>query len=503
MTEPVSMTAPGPGPAPRRATPVAGFLARADLASLIRALQADGRRVIGPTVADGAVVYDEIDDVADLPIGWHVRQAPGSYRLEQRDDERAFDYVLGPTAWKRYTFPSVVPISVARRTGEDGHGVEFQRATETPPRLAFLGVRACEIAALLVQDRVFLGGPATDEDYRARRAAACIVAVECTTSADTCFCTSMGTGPEVTGEFDLALTELADGFVVRVGSDLGAAIAAGLPLVAADAERVRSAADAVATVRASIGRPVAADGLPARLLAALDSPRWATVAERCLSCANCTLVCPTCFCTSVGQVSDLDGLVSTSERRWDSCFNPGFAQVAGGNFRPRVRDRYRQWLTHKFATWTEQFGTSGCVGCGRCITWCPVGIDVRAELLAIAPPTADPSAAKANGTPQVVPVATPIAVATAAPVATRHAPPVATIAPTVADAVPDTIRQAYLPATVLAVHRETIDTVTLHLGTDDPRLLAGATGPVRHGRRCRPSRRRPSRSRASGPTGST
>jgi NAD(P)H-flavin reductase len=455
-----------------------GFLPRADLGRLLDVLRDDGRRVIGPTVADGAIVYDEISGASDLPIGWGARQAPGTYRLERRDDERAFDYAVGPTAWKRFTFPPVVPISVAKRTGVGGRGVTFDRAkadprTEVRP-LAFFGVRACEIAALLVQDRVFLGGPATDDDYRARRAAALVIAVECTTAADTCFCSSMGTGPEVTDGFDLALTELDDGFVVRTGSPAGEALAARLELAVAAAERVAAATAAVATVRARIGRPVAADGLPARLLGALDSPRWAEVAQRCLACANCTLVCPTCFCTSVGQVSDLDGVESVSERRWDSCFTAGFGQVAGGNFRPRVQDRYRQWLTHKFATWTEQFGTSGCVGCGRCITWCPVGIDVRAELLAIAPPTLAPGAVVT--TPLAVGAAPRPAAVVAWPTAglDRPTPHPTGVAP--AEPAHDLLRQAYLPVRVVETHRETSDTMTLHLETDDPTLLAGLPG---------------------------
>ncbi len=144
----------------------------------------------------------------------------------------------------------------------------------------------------------------------------------------------------------------------------------------------------MAATRESIGDPVATEGLHDRLLDALDSPRWQQVAERCLACANCTLVCPTCFCTSVGQRTELDTATAVAERSWDSCFTAGFAKVAGGSFRSRRQDRYRQWLTHKFATWIDQFGSFGCVGCGRCIAWCPVGIDVREELEAIAPPAA-------------------------------------------------------------------------------------------------------------------
>jgi Fe-S-cluster-containing hydrogenase component 2 len=114
-----------------------------------------------------------------------------------------------------------------------------------------------------------------------------------------------------------------------------------------------------------------------------EHPRWDDVAERCLACTNCTLVCPTCFCSSVEDVTDLSFENAERIRRWDSCFNPEFASVHGGNFRPTIRGRYRQWLTHKFASWFDQFDVSGCVGCGRCITWCPVGIDVTEEITAI------------------------------------------------------------------------------------------------------------------------
>jgi NAD(P)H-flavin reductase/formate hydrogenlyase subunit 6/NADH:ubiquinone oxidoreductase subunit I len=374
------------------------FLHRDDLDRLIGLLRDDGRTVIGPTVADGVIVYDEIRAATDLPIGWRDAQAPGNYRLASSGDQRAFGYSVGPTSWKRYTFPPRTPIGEARR-GQDG--LTFEPVTADPPELAFLGVRGCELAALRIQDRVLMDGPVADPDYVARRRAALVIAVECSVAGATCFCTSMGTGPEVAGDAaDLILTELEDGFVVRGGSDAGRALAERLPLEPARTERTERARASVARVRAAIGDPVAIDGLHDRLLARLESPRWAEVAERCLACANCTLVCPTCFCTSVSQRSQLDASASVSVRSWDSCFSGDFAKVAGGNFRSRRQDRYRQWLTHKFATWVDQFGTFGCVGCGRCITWCPVGIDVREELSAIAsPPPARPLPPAAASTP--------------------------------------------------------------------------------------------------------
>jgi NAD(P)H-flavin reductase/Pyruvate/2-oxoacid:ferredoxin oxidoreductase delta subunit len=359
------------------------FLPRADLDRLIAHLAEGGRTVIGPVLRDGALVYAPVQGADDLPFGWTDDQAPGTFRLRQ-DGARTFE--IGPPAQglKRFTYPATLPIAVATR--ETSGAVSFEQTVADPPRLAFLGVRACEIAALLVQDRVLVAGPFVDEDYRARRAAAFVVAVQCTRAGGTCFCASMGTGPEVTGGHDIVLTELDTGFVATSGSEEGASILAVLDLEAATAEQVAEAGSGVARARAQQGLPVATAGLRDRLMDQLDHPRWAEVADRCLACANCTMVCPTCFCTSVGQTSDLDGAVTHTERRWDSCFTGDFARVAGGNFRPRRQDRYRQWLTHKFATWIDQFGTSGCVGCGRCITWCPVGIDVREELAAIAPP---------------------------------------------------------------------------------------------------------------------
>ena len=423
------------------------FLPRAQLGRLFEALRADGRRVVGPTLADGAVIYDELESPAELPTGWETDTAPGTYRLRETGSDRSFDYVLPVTSWKRYTHPAVVPLARARR---DGTKVDIEPIVAEPPSLAFVGVRACEIAALNIQERAMRAGPLGDADHAGRRDAALIVAMECAAATSTCFCTSMGTGPEVEGGADLIASELDDGFVLRAGSPAGSDLLATLDLRPAEPLEVHGAAAQVAAVRVRIGNPVAAEGLPQRLRAALDSPRWEEVAERCLACANCTLVCPTCFCTSVAVASDLDGLDSTTERHWDSCFSLGFGRVAGdGNFRPKVKDRYRQWLTHKFSTWFDQFGSTGCVGCGRCVAWCPVGIDVREELGAIAPVTAPAG-----------PIPWPPAPAEG------HAPAALSV---VAPA-------RHVTAVVERLTPETADTGTLHLATSDEALLAARPG---------------------------
>jgi NAD(P)H-flavin reductase len=428
--------AAGPASAEAIGHRAAWFLARANLDTLIDHLHQDGRIVIGPTVVDGVIGYAEIASAADLPAGVGDEQSPGRYRLVKHDNRRVFEFTVGPSSPKRWVFPSPLVLNVAHR---EGRSVAFEPVPADRPQLAFLGIRACELAGLGVTDRVLLGGPYTDEDYRARREQALVIAVNCTTASSTCFCTSMGTGPEAVSGYDLVLTELDDGFVVRVGSPAGADLVAHLPVRAADAAQVSSAAAAVNRVATEMGDPVPTAGLHDRLLSQFDSPRWAKIAERCMSCANCTMVCPTCFCNTVNQVSDLAGQVSTSERIWDPCFTAGFARVAGGNFRSRPRDRYRQWLTHKFATWVDQFGSFGCVGCGRCVTWCPVGIDVRAELLAIAPPL----------TARLEP-------ARPKPVAANPG--------------------SYVTARVVSVRPETPDVVTLTVGDVDAPFLFGEPG---------------------------
>jgi ferredoxin len=368
-------------------------IASSDLQTLIDALAGHGYQVLGPTIRDGAIVYDEVTRVDQLPQGWTDRQDAGRYRLEQRTDAALFGYAVGPQSWKRFLHPPVERLWQARRDG-----TETTFTTETPAaKFAFLGVRACELKAIAIQDQVFVGGPYRDSAYQARRRDNFIVALNCGVAGGTCFCVSMQTGPKAQGGFDLALTELLRGsheFLVEVGSQAGAEMLARVLHRAAAPGDIADAAAVVANTAASMGRQLDTAGIKELLQANAEHPRWDDVAERCLSCANCTMVCPTCFCTTVEDHSDLAGAVAERTRKWDSCFTLDFSYLHGGSVRTQTRSRYRQWMTHKLSNWFDQFGTSGCVGCGRCITWCPVGIDITAEVAAIA---AAPARSKENG----------------------------------------------------------------------------------------------------------
>ena len=352
-------------------------IAKPQLQKLIDELRKRGYSVAGPTIDQEAIVYDEITSIEQLPRGWTDEQAPGMYRLKQIGDDSWFGFVVGPHSWKKYLFPPREVLLTAEKTPSGWSFVP--RANENAKR-ALLGVRACELAAIQVQDRVFLEGPFQDPIYRQRREQLFVIAVNCTQAASTCFCTSMKTGPECRQGFDLALTEIDNAFLVDVGSDLGQDLLKACDFTAANPDQCEAGVQARQQAVDQIVRQMSTDGLPQMLLENLDHPHWKEVGDRCQSCTNCTMVCPTCFCSSVVEVRDLNMDRVQRERVWDSCFNPDFSYLGGSPVRDDTPSRYRQWLTHKLGSWHQQFGTSGCVGCGRCITWCPVGIDITEEV---------------------------------------------------------------------------------------------------------------------------
>jgi len=368
------------------------ILEREHFPLFLASLHNQGYQIIGPTVRESAIVYDRINSVDDLPVGYTDEQDGGSYRLKRRGDAALFGYAVGPHSWKKFLHLTGLRLWSARRTES---GFQLQPESQQPPKLAFLGVRSCELHAIAIQDTVFLSTTYRDPAYQARREQVCLIAVNCGQAGGTCFCASMQTGPKVTADFDLALTELLGEhqhcFLVEIGTALGAKILQDVPTCLASTEEIAHAEHIVAETAEHMGRTMETVDIKDLLYRNSDHPRWDDVASRCLTCGNCTMVCPTCFCTTVEDTTDLSGQRAERWRRWDSCFSMDFSYIVGGSIRSSSKARYRQWMTHKLASWIDQFGTSGCVGCGRCITWCPVGIDITEEVRAIRASESAPS----------------------------------------------------------------------------------------------------------------
>lgn len=356
-------------------------LAREQLSQLLEALQASGYRCVGPQLREGAIVYDDLDSIDQLPRGYRDAQSPGEYRLKEIRGKRNFAWANGPQALKPFIFTPQEVLWQARI--DAARNITFGDVdTEIRP-LAIIGARACDLAALKLQDAHFIEGPHPDPGYSSRREGLFLVAVNCTHPAATCFCVSTGDGPRATSGYDLVLSELDEHFLVESGSDKGESILAMLTTTRATQQSIDTAEQEIAAAAGKQTRTLPSRNLRDSLFANLDHARWDDVAQRCLSCGNCTSVCPTCFCYSENEQPSLDGQTSQHVREWDSCFTHGHSYIHGYLVRADTKTRYRQWLTHKLGSWHDQYGRSGCVGCGRCITWCPVGIDITAEATAI------------------------------------------------------------------------------------------------------------------------
>lgn len=357
------------------------YLLNADQLDLIfQQLRKKDYQLLAPVISDQTIIYDEVQSVDDLPKGYTEKQGPGLFQLIKTDDDRRFNFTVGAQSWKKFLHPSECKILQSTRTDQK---ITITKEHESIKKMAFIGVRACELSAILVLDNVLLHNDYQDSIYKNRRDHVFMVAVNCTEPGENCFCLSMNSGPFVTEHFDLSLTEInLDNeikYEVMWGSEKGKELLSELSLPDSTEEQIQKVNQVMGQVKGKFKKTLDTKNIKKILQQNPEHPMWEEVAKKCLLCANCTMVCPTCFCTNIEDTTDLTGNHAERWRKWDSCFNVDFSYIHGGHIRPSAKARYRQWMTHKLSNWVDQFGTFGCVGCGRCITWCPVGIDITEQ----------------------------------------------------------------------------------------------------------------------------
>jgi sulfhydrogenase subunit beta (sulfur reductase) len=357
------------------------YIESSEISTLILLLKDFGYKTIAPKVYEKTIIYDEIDSVKDLPIGYTDIQDKGTYSITKTDLDTFFHYNVGAYSWKKFLFP---PIETIFKATKKGNSFDVCKKENNYESLAFIGVRACEINAINIQDKIFIQGEYINLDYKNRREKIFIVAINCSKAGNNCFCLSTDSGPEVKSDYDLSLTEVINQtehfFIIKAGSKNGIDILEKLQTYNPSSEQINNSVEVINKTKNQMEKLFDLSNVKSKLDNNFESPHWDEISKKCLSCTNCTMVCPTCFCFSVEDVTDLKGENAERVRKWSSCFTLEHSYIHGGSIRKKTSSKYRQWLTHKFSTWFDQFGSSGCVGCGRCITWCPVGIDITEEV---------------------------------------------------------------------------------------------------------------------------
>jgi len=345
------------------------------LSKLFNNIKSLGYEIIATVLEDGVLRVRTVSSFDAVALNVVSVQSPGEYGT--KSDRLMLSYTHGPDSPKLFLFP---PHQFLFEIEREKDRFRMMCHQNTERRIAFFGIKSCDLASINVLDKTLLAGEYVNVHYTKIRRNMATIIVNCTRPSGTCFCASMGTGPRALEGFDLALTELDDKFVVEVGSEKGEEMLKGIDTTIASEKDVAQTDRLLEEARVKMGRSLDKAFIKEKLYERLESPAFLEISERCLSCGNCTSVCPTCFCNITLDTLSLDGNTTRRDIVWDSCFTYQFAQVAGGNFRPKIWARYRQWLFHKIAYWQDQFGALGCVGCGRCITWCPVGIDITESI---------------------------------------------------------------------------------------------------------------------------
>lgn len=307
--------------------------------------------VIAPVQKEGIVQFSAIKNGAEACLTFANTKKPGKEILFPQSEE-LYSYTI------------------------DTEGVRMQANVDQKETIVF-GMRPCDVKSLVLLDNVFKNDQYQDVYYLTRRANTLIVGLGCNEPAATCFCSNMACGPFAKEGSDIFLTDIGEAYVAEGISEKGQALLAKLGLGSATAEQKALANQLQAETKADGGVNIA--GIAEKLGGMFEHPFWDSLHEKCLGCAACTYLCPTCHCFDIAdEAADCNGC---RVRNWDACMFPLFTlHGSGHNPRPNGKARWRQRLMHKFNYFVDRYNATACVGCGRCIKNCPVNLDIRQAL---------------------------------------------------------------------------------------------------------------------------
>jgi len=353
------------------------FLSYKNLQRLFDTLLDQGFDLNGPAVKNNSIQYVPINLTEQLPWGVQDKQDLSIHELKVVDDSKCFQWSNGASSAKSHLFKQDVTLWKVLKD-EDTQKLEFVQEKIKAKPVALFGLKSCDLEAIKIQDKTLLHGKFVDDIYQNYRKNLFAIGVNCVYASSNCFCKSLNTGPEIkTDVAELILTEIKDGFLVEYISERAKGILAVdewvdvSPGMVSEAKTLKNQAN---DQHKSI--PLAEIRSANMHRGSKDADLWNSFMGDCTSCGTCTQVCPTCFCHKTEELPSFDEDESEHIRMWDSCFNESHGYTNGINHRPDLLSRYQMWMMHKFSEWQRQFGVSGCVGCGRCMSWCPVGIDV-------------------------------------------------------------------------------------------------------------------------------
>ncbi|MBT4835845.1 MAG: 4Fe-4S dicluster domain-containing protein [Methylococcales bacterium] len=347
------------------------FLPRARLNDLFQSLLDHGYRIMAPVVRDDSILYQQINSADALPHGIIDDRHNGSYQIAQAKTPRCFAWSNPQQSLKSFVFS---PVEILWKSFYKDNELVFQAIkAEAQPTVIF-GVKGCDIAGLQLLDQHFYHKKTPDTHYQQRRDNLILFGINCFRSGSQCFCTNTGDGPNISSPSDCIMSELDEGYIIHhVNSPLTEIIDTLQLKLATTAQQQQATYE---SSQAALSQQQKLPEITANsVFEQWSHPVWNDIADTCLGCGNCTTVCPSCFCHQESSDVSIDLTESSQTRSWDSCFTTQHSYLHGFYIRPERSQRYRQWLSHKFSGWQSQFGRIGCTGCGRCATYCPVGID--------------------------------------------------------------------------------------------------------------------------------